>query len=81
MLSIVIQNMGLLCSKQPRYSEADAEENAQAAEIERRIEQETKAEKHVQKLLLLGMCSFVSIMEQSTNSICFCIHVAVELLL
>lgn len=26
----------------------------QAAEIERRIEQETKAEKHIQKLLLLG---------------------------
>lgn len=27
----------------------------QAAEIERRIEQETKAEKHIQKLLLLGI--------------------------
>jgi len=27
----------------------------QAEEIERRIEQETKAEKHIQKLLLLGM--------------------------
>lgn len=27
----------------------------QTAEIERRIEQETKAEKHIQKLLLLGM--------------------------
>lgn len=26
----------------------------QTAEIERRIEQETKAEKHIQKLLLLG---------------------------
>lgn len=26
----------------------------QAAEIERRIEQETEAEKHIQKLLLLG---------------------------
>ncbi|CAK7352754.1 unnamed protein product [Dovyalis caffra] len=40
--------------KQRRCNEADAEENAQAAEIERRIEQETKAEKHIQKLLLLG---------------------------
>lgn len=28
--------------------------NAQTAEIERRIQQETKAEKHIQKLLLLG---------------------------
>ncbi|KAG5244055.1 hypothetical protein OIU76_009076 [Salix suchowensis] len=54
MLSIITQNMGSLCSKQRRYNEADAEENAQAAEIERRIEQETKAEKHIQKLLLLG---------------------------
>ncbi|XP_052310015.1 guanine nucleotide-binding protein alpha-1 subunit isoform X2 [Populus trichocarpa] len=54
MLSIITQNMGSLCSKQRRCNEADAEENAQAAEIERRIEQETKAEKHIQKLLLLG---------------------------
>ncbi|KAE8682614.1 Guanine nucleotide-binding protein alpha-1 subunit [Hibiscus syriacus] len=46
--------MGLLCSKNHRYTEADAEENAQATEIERRIEQESKAEKHIQKLLLLG---------------------------
>lgn len=43
--------MGSLCS---RHQHQDAEENAQAAEIERRIEQETKAEKHIQKLLLLG---------------------------
>ncbi|KAK4272071.1 hypothetical protein QN277_020671 [Acacia crassicarpa] len=28
--------------------------HSQAAEIEKRIEQETKAEKHIQKLLLLG---------------------------
>ncbi|KAJ8750719.1 hypothetical protein K2173_015900 [Erythroxylum novogranatense] len=54
MLSIVIENMGLLCSKHRHYNEADNGENAQAAEIERRIEQETKAEKHIQKLLLLG---------------------------
>jgi hypothetical protein len=30
----------------------------QAAEIERRIESETKAEKHIQKLLLLGLFYF-----------------------
>ncbi|KAL4336317.1 hypothetical protein GQ457_07G039230 [Hibiscus cannabinus] len=41
-------------SKNHRYNEADAEENAQDAEIERRIDQERKAEKHIQKLLLLG---------------------------
>ncbi|KAH9653068.1 Guanine nucleotide-binding protein alpha-1 subunit [Citrus sinensis] len=39
--------------KNRRYNAADSEENAQTAEIERRIEQETKAEKHIQKLLLL----------------------------
>eukprot|EP00258_Populus_trichocarpa_P029574 XP_024445593.1 guanine nucleotide-binding protein alpha-1 subunit isoform X3 [Populus trichocarpa] len=54
MLSITTQNMGLLCSKRHRYNEADTEENAQAAEIERRIEQETKVEQHIQKILLLG---------------------------
>ncbi|KAL8497085.1 hypothetical protein ACS0TY_020673 [Phlomoides rotata] len=46
-------DMGLLCSRQ-RHNPADSEENEQTAEIERRIEQETKAEKHIQKLLLLG---------------------------
>ncbi|KAK4388680.1 Guanine nucleotide-binding protein alpha-1 subunit [Sesamum angolense] len=45
--------MGLLCSRQ-RHNPADSEENEQTAEIDRRIEQETKAEKHIQKLLLLG---------------------------
>ncbi|KAK4412706.1 Guanine nucleotide-binding protein alpha-1 subunit [Sesamum alatum] len=45
--------MGLLCSRQ-RHNQADSEENEQTAEIDRRIEQETKAEKHIQKLLLLG---------------------------
>ncbi|KAG5103494.1 hypothetical protein JHK84_048463 [Glycine max] len=54
MLSFVTENMGLLCSRNRRYNDADAEENAQTAEIERRIELETKAEKHIQKLLLLG---------------------------
>ncbi|GMH10522.1 hypothetical protein Nepgr_012363 [Nepenthes gracilis] len=46
--------MGQLCSRHQYYKNEDSEENAQAAEIERRIEQETKAEKHIQKLLLLG---------------------------
>ncbi|GJY29531.1 guanine nucleotide-binding protein alpha-1 subunit [Tanacetum coccineum] len=46
--------MGLLCSRHKRGNQANTEENAHAAEIERRIEQETKAEKHIQKLLLLG---------------------------
>ncbi|CAA3009195.1 guanine nucleotide-binding protein alpha-1 subunit [Olea europaea var. sylvestris] len=50
----VIKRMGSLCSKQRHCNQADSEENAQTAEIERRIEQETKAEKHIQKLLLLG---------------------------
>ncbi|KAL0545466.1 hypothetical protein IC582_015350 [Cucumis melo] len=54
MLSHLSRNMGLLCSRNRHYNEQDAEENAQAAEIERRIEQETEAEKHIQKLLLLG---------------------------
>lgn len=54
MLFTAIENMGLLCSRHHHINQADAEENAQSAEIERRIEQETKAEKHVQKLLLLG---------------------------
>ncbi|KAK4755932.1 hypothetical protein SAY87_009689 [Trapa incisa] len=46
--------MGSLCSRNQGYNESDAKENVQAAEIERRIEQETEAEKHIQKLLLLG---------------------------
>ncbi|GMY29079.1 guanine nucleotide-binding protein alpha-1 subunit isoform X1 [Fagus crenata] len=54
MLSIVIENMGLLCSRNRHYNGADTEENAQDVEIGRRIEQETKAERHIQKLLLLG---------------------------
>ncbi|KAK9078495.1 hypothetical protein SSX86_002552 [Deinandra increscens subsp. villosa] len=54
MLDTVVQNMGLLCCRQKRGNQATTEENDKAAEIERRIEQETKAEKHIQKLLLLG---------------------------
>ncbi|XP_075651044.1 guanine nucleotide-binding protein alpha-2 subunit isoform X2 [Castanea sativa] len=46
--------MGLLCSRNRHYNGADTEENAHDAEIGRRIEQEAKAEKHIQKLLLLG---------------------------
>ncbi|KAD6794847.1 hypothetical protein E3N88_05761 [Mikania micrantha] len=46
--------MGLLCSRHKHGNQATTEENDKAAEIERRIEQETKAEKHIQKLLLLG---------------------------
>lgn len=48
------ENMGLLCSRHQQFNQADAEENAQTADIERRIEQETRAEKHIHKLLLLG---------------------------
>ncbi|KAJ8527101.1 hypothetical protein K7X08_029578 [Anisodus acutangulus] len=54
MLPVVLENMGLLCSRNKHYNQADDEENVQTAEIERRIEQETKADKHIQKLLLLG---------------------------
>ncbi|KAM7256312.1 hypothetical protein ACFE04_012053 [Oxalis oulophora] len=46
--------MGLQCCKHQNGKQAYDEDNSQAAEIERRIEQETKAEKHIQKLLLLG---------------------------
>lgn len=54
MLSIVLEGMGSFCSKQKPLNEAHAAENAQAAEIERRIVRETKAEQHIHKLLLLG---------------------------
>ncbi|KAL3650716.1 guanine nucleotide-binding protein subunit alpha [Castilleja foliolosa] len=53
MLCKIIDKMGLLCSRQ-KHSRADFEDNEQTAEIDRRIEQESKAEKHIQKLLLLG---------------------------
>ncbi|KAL8235162.1 hypothetical protein R6Q59_021262 [Mikania micrantha] len=59
MLDTVVQNMGLLCSRHKHGNQATTEENDKAAEIERRIEQETKAEKHIQKLLLLeGICDY-----------------------
>ncbi|KAI8534964.1 hypothetical protein RHMOL_Rhmol10G0138100 [Rhododendron molle] len=53
-LCTATRNMGLLCSRHQQCNQADTEENAQAADIERRIEQETRAEKHIHKLLLLG---------------------------
>lgn len=47
--------MGLLCSRHQHSNKPDPENaQVQAAEIERRIERETIAEKHIQKLLLLG---------------------------
>eukprot|EP00252_Welwitschia_mirabilis_P007697 TRINITY_DN19338_c0_g2_i2.p1 TRINITY_DN19338_c0_g2~~TRINITY_DN19338_c0_g2_i2.p1 ORF type:complete len:106 (-),score=18.61 TRINITY_DN19338_c0_g2_i2:36-353(-) len=54
MLSILKQNMGLICSKSKPDSEANAEEHQTSSEIDRRIYQEAKADKHIQKLLLLG---------------------------
>ncbi|XP_029123783.1 guanine nucleotide-binding protein alpha-1 subunit isoform X2 [Elaeis guineensis] len=53
-LAYQLQSMGSFCSRQKPYNEADAEENEQAEEIERRIARETKAEQHIHKLLLLG---------------------------
>ncbi|KAG0452818.1 hypothetical protein HPP92_025482 [Vanilla planifolia] len=46
--------MGLLCSSQRSFNEADTEENTQASAIDRRLAQETKAEQHMHQLLLLG---------------------------
>ncbi|KAG2705201.1 hypothetical protein I3760_05G041500 [Carya illinoinensis] len=54
MCSIEIKNMGLLYNRNRHFNGAEAEENARDAEIERRIEEETKVEKHIQKLLLLA---------------------------
>ncbi|KAL6867741.1 hypothetical protein ACP4OV_015765 [Aristida adscensionis] len=53
-LTCVIESMGSSCSKPHSLNEADAAENAKSAEIDRRILQETKAEQHIHKLLLLG---------------------------
>ncbi|KAK8956483.1 Guanine nucleotide-binding protein alpha-1 subunit [Platanthera guangdongensis] len=46
--------MGSLCSRQSSFYEANTVESTRSAEIERRIMQETKAEQHIHKLLLLG---------------------------
>ncbi|KAG1342635.1 guanine nucleotide-binding protein alpha-1 subunit [Cocos nucifera] len=56
--------MGSFCSRQKPYNEADAEENEQAEEIERRIARETKAEQHIHKLLLLGESGKSTIFKQ-----------------
>ncbi|XP_047313574.1 guanine nucleotide-binding protein alpha-1 subunit-like [Impatiens glandulifera] len=54
MLSTTIKSMGIFCGKHQHRKKADSRENTHTAEIERRIVEETKAEKHIQKLLLLG---------------------------
>ncbi|CAA2961607.1 guanine nucleotide-binding alpha-1 subunit [Olea europaea subsp. europaea] len=46
--------MGSLCSRDQRNHQSDTEEKSRTAQIERQIDQETKAEKHIQKLVLLG---------------------------
>uniref|UniRef100_A0A7N0U6U7 Guanine nucleotide-binding protein alpha subunit n=1 Tax=Kalanchoe fedtschenkoi TaxID=63787 RepID=A0A7N0U6U7_KALFE len=51
----VLEKMGCFCSRHHYYCEADVEASLQSADIERRIEQETMAEKHIQKILLLGI--------------------------
>ncbi|KAG8085204.1 hypothetical protein GUJ93_ZPchr0010g7920 [Zizania palustris] len=46
--------MGSSCSRSDLLSESETTENAKSADIDRRILQETKAEQHIHKLLLLG---------------------------
>jgi len=46
--------MGSSCSRPHSLNEAEATENAKSADIDRLILQETKAEQHIHKLLLLG---------------------------
>ncbi|OEL16446.1 Guanine nucleotide-binding protein alpha-1 subunit [Dichanthelium oligosanthes] len=53
-LTCVIESMGSSCSRPHSVNEAEAAENAKSADIDRRILQETKAEQHIHKLLLLG---------------------------
>ncbi|KAL6648702.1 hypothetical protein ACP70R_012926 [Stipagrostis hirtigluma subsp. patula] len=53
-LTCVIESMGSSCSRPHSLNEAEAAENAKSADIDRRILQETKAEQHIHKLLLLG---------------------------
>ncbi|PAN51296.1 hypothetical protein PAHAL_9G583900 [Panicum hallii] len=53
-LTCVIESMGSSCSRPHSLNEAEATENAKSADIDRRILQETKAEQHIHKLLLLG---------------------------
>ncbi|XP_078428037.1 G protein alpha subunit 1 [Wolffia australiana] len=49
-----LKDMGCLFAKQKPSRDADAEAHAKAVEIDRRIAQETIAEKGLQKILLLG---------------------------
>ncbi|OQU93135.1 hypothetical protein SORBI_3001G484200 [Sorghum bicolor] len=53
-LTCVIESMGSSCSRSHSLDETEAAENAKSADIDRRILQETKAEQHIHKLLLLG---------------------------
>lgn len=53
-LTCVLDNMGSSCSRSHSLSEAETTKNAKSADIDRRILQETKAEQHIHKLLLLG---------------------------
>ncbi|CAM0950003.1 unnamed protein product [Alopecurus aequalis] len=53
-LTCVLESMGSSCSQSHSLNEAEAAENGKSADIDRRILQETKAEQHIHKLLLLG---------------------------
>lgn len=53
-LTCVLESMGSSCSRSHSLNEAEAAENGKSADIDRRILQETKAEQHIHKLLLLG---------------------------
>ncbi|KAJ3673653.1 hypothetical protein LUZ60_005645 [Juncus effusus] len=50
----LLESMGSSCSRSHSVNEANTEENLKAVEIDRRILQETKAEQHIHRLLLLG---------------------------
>ncbi|CAL9090392.1 guanine nucleotide-binding protein alpha-2 subunit [Musa acuminata AAA Group] len=54
MLYFVVESMGSFCSRQQPLNEVDSDENKQAAKIDSQIAEETKAEQHIHKLLLLG---------------------------
>ncbi|KAJ4796643.1 Guanine nucleotide-binding protein alpha-1 subunit [Rhynchospora pubera] len=53
-LCYLLEGMGSSCSRSHSVNEANTEENLKAVEIDRRILQETKAEQHIHRLLLLG---------------------------
>lgn len=53
-LCFLLEGMGSSCSRSHSVNEANSEENFKAAEIDRRILQEAKAEQHIHRLLLLG---------------------------